>query len=556
MNHRIDVSSIHLGEGSQYYAQYLPAATTQAECALPSTQDFVLSNVPLEPLNETCQFTFPGITPIPPTYIPAAPPPISCADFTGIVNIVGLNAAKTTKISGTSAGVPTCGFNISGIVDVLACESFKASGKVEFTGAAKKDSTLTLLATSRPDCGVALNGIINVAACETFSSEGTITVKSKEKTRGLSVNTKTAIAVTPASIPACGFKLDGELELDACSSFNLIVDSSGSAATTLSFLKESDNSSLGTFKLTPAVTITGENDCEKTIKFSLGALDTNIIIPDAASTTLEISSTNSSILNRWYLDIAETSTGYSLGMKYDDSKVCTTKATMNEIDVVHIKNPPSCCNGGSSYIDMCAGKLFMQDAEGDALSWDSGTGILNLLKSSGTPILNFSSYTSKAYTELNLGQLSFNDNAGTTAGINLYDGLYSSSADGSSVTMSVDSGFYVKSSDGSYAGVTASDGFYYSALDATSVKLYDAGLFVVYPDSGKITLDKMKLEFYVDGTLNNGYVYLSGDGLKMSKGGDTVDITVPKGEDASFQKINLCIDGETKTAWVLMTDPK
>jgi hypothetical protein len=122
--------------------------------------------------------------------------------------------------------------------------------------------------------------------------------------------------------------------------------------------------------------------------------------------------------------------------------------------------------------------------------------------------------------------------------------------------MSVDSGFYVKSSDGSYAGVTASDGFYYSALDTTSVKLYDEGLFVVYPGGGKINLDKTNLELRVDGTLNSGYVYLSGEGLKMSKGGDTVDITVPRGEDASFQKITLCINGETKTAWVLMTDPK
>jgi hypothetical protein len=369
MDHKINTTSIHLGGDNQYYAEYLPIATTQA-CALPSTQDFVLSNVPLTPLNEACQFTFPGVTPIPPVYVPVVVPPVSCEHFGAFVNIRGLNAAKNTRISGSSAGPPNCGLNISGIVDVLACEGFKTTGKISFTGAAKKGSNLDLQSTSRPDCGISLNGTINVVACESFKSEGTITVTAKDKVRKLVVKPKVPIEVIPQDIPDCGFKLKGELELDACSSFNLEVDDSQLTSATLSFVKKSDGSEIGKFKLDPSITITGDDDCEKTIRFSLGAIDASIAIPD--SKTLEVNN-SIAIDGRWTLAISDTATGYMLGFG-DNGKVdppCSKETTQNVLNVVHVKNAKGCCNNGAvdNFLDMCAGSLYMGAYSGGNFDW-------------------------------------------------------------------------------------------------------------------------------------------------------------------------------------------
>lgn len=89
-------------------------------------------------------------------------------------------------------------------------------------------------------------------------------------------------------------------------------------------------------------------------------------------------------------------------------------------------------------------------------------------------------------------------------------------------------------------------------------KIYlENGIAGFESDNGNgITAKIYDAELWLNNTNNSSWSQLYAGGLYMNDGSNFVDIKPPDGKDAYFQQVSVCIDGETKTAYVLMTNPE
>ena len=269
MSNSIDPDSIHLGgTDAKYYAEYFPSTPPAPDtpCALPPEIVWDTHKVPLLPLDQTCQFTFPDITPLPPIYNPpvfnfaacealttdvkftVSKPlrgstltlttkgpeagssglsecgfiltqdlklPDVCESFKADTNINFGKNLRNSKLKLVVKDTPDCGFTLQGNLDINdVCETADLSVDIAFTGAAK-NSYVTSTPTTPGGCDTTLTGLVTVEACETFSATTDVTFGKKLS--------KSSLTLSSSSIPDCGFELIGNIDIgEVCETANII----------------------------------------------------------------------------------------------------------------------------------------------------------------------------------------------------------------------------------------------------------------------------------------------------------------------------------------------
>ena len=227
MANKIDPASIDLGktQPNTYSANYLSVLLSEqpAECALPPALPLELNPTALLPLNPACAFQFPDVTPLPPVYNPPNIKFLACETMGAYTSITAINAAKNSNLLLTSVGPKVnseggpadCALNLTGLLDVQACESFSGNVNITF-GNALRDSNLVVDTSGIPDCGFSLVGNLNVDACETFTANTDISFRGAA--RG------SQLFLEPSSSPDCGVDLVGVVNVVACETFSGNVD--------------------------------------------------------------------------------------------------------------------------------------------------------------------------------------------------------------------------------------------------------------------------------------------------------------------------------------------
>lgn len=229
MSNKIDPDSVDLGKTQLniYSAKYLQVdpADLPPSCALPPGTSLDLTISPEIILNQACVFQFPDIVPIPPTYNPPNLKFLACETLSADTNITFGHAAKSSSLVLTpigpqiaeDGGPGNCGLQLTGNIDVLACETFSANSQVYFAGAVDKlRSRISVTPASAPDCGLSLTGLIKVDACEDFKVTTNIAYLRAAK------NSKLNAKAT--SIPKCGIDLSGVIDVEACEKATVVAD--------------------------------------------------------------------------------------------------------------------------------------------------------------------------------------------------------------------------------------------------------------------------------------------------------------------------------------------
>jgi hypothetical protein len=229
MSNKIDPDSIDLGkeQPNTYSAKYLPVnpADLPPSCALPPGTSLDLTIPPEITLNQACVFQFPDVVPIPPTYNPPNLKFLACETLSADTNITFGHAAQGSSLVLTPVGPQVtedggpgnCGLQLTGNIDVLACETFSANSQIYFSGAVDKlNSRINVTPASAPDCGVALTGLIKVDACEDFKVTTNIAYLRAAK--------KSQINATATTIPKCGLDISGIIDVEACEKATVVAD--------------------------------------------------------------------------------------------------------------------------------------------------------------------------------------------------------------------------------------------------------------------------------------------------------------------------------------------
>lgn len=92
----------------------------------------------------------------------------ACADFTatGEILLKGPNWNSGSGITIVSMPSPDCGLSLQGVLDIKACAEFTASSSVTFSGTAGVSGSIVATPTSAPNCGIALSGNVIIDACK------------------------------------------------------------------------------------------------------------------------------------------------------------------------------------------------------------------------------------------------------------------------------------------------------------------------------------------------------------------------------------------------------
>ena len=134
----LNTSSVKLGDTTnsvkpEYTSMYRPAYEDPSQapeaCKIvdPVKRTFQLEG--LESLNTLCKFAFPPIFLTPPIYNEPPLIPEACESFTASISVDYLGAASGYfELEPTST--PECAVDISGVIEVIACESFGVSNPV------------------------------------------------------------------------------------------------------------------------------------------------------------------------------------------------------------------------------------------------------------------------------------------------------------------------------------------------------------------------------------------------------------------------------------------
>jgi hypothetical protein len=278
---KINPSSIHLGKDqgappqvpadNRYFADYFPAPAKEDQpvsCALPpEIPPLFPPKLPLEPLEPSCEFTFPDVTPIPPVFNPKIELPCVCEQLEATVDIRLENFSEGSYIRMSTGGpnncvsqeasectinlegflkpppaCPTTELNVAGrfgkaftgnsklnvqreddcahtIIydfDINVCETFAADvcpGGISFGSGFKPGSNLTLTPKSAPDCGVELCGKLDLDVCVDLEVQGELCVTGNAVTRN---DIKIEALTNNATGGVCGIGIGGCLDINAC----------------------------------------------------------------------------------------------------------------------------------------------------------------------------------------------------------------------------------------------------------------------------------------------------------------------------------------------------
>lgn len=234
MSSQINPGSVSLNSlnyPQQYFAEYLPVPKEEQppSCALPPGTELDLTPTSLLPLIESCAFQFPEVVPLPPVYNPPSIPNLpnlqfqACETLTAQATVYTAHAAKNSSLQlvaggpkvNTPGGTADCTLNLTGLIDVVACETFDAQVNVGFLRAAKP-SKLNIASTKTPNCGFSLSGVIDVAACEEFKATSSVTFLRAAK--------PSLLKLTYTNIPNCSIDIGGLIDVDACEKFEGKLD--------------------------------------------------------------------------------------------------------------------------------------------------------------------------------------------------------------------------------------------------------------------------------------------------------------------------------------------
>ena len=187
----------------------------------------------------------------------------------------------------------------------------------------------------------------------------------------------------------------------------------------------------------------------------------------------------------------------------DDTKTMTISPT--SVDVAAPNNTGfNISGGGSASGDPLTGSASIDSNIGASFYTGSSKAFLGIQSSSGTD------GSSGDVT------MSIDDGSGSSIVLNTNDGITMISNENDKTTMD-------------YASVTVEDD------SSNMAKLDSAGSVYIYQDGSSVTID--------------------GDGISMNLGGTSVLIDDP-GDEATWQEISVCVDGELMTMQVLGTEPK
>lgn len=254
MPQNIDPASVRLnssGHPLQFFADYFTVepADLSAVCSLPPVVSLNITPTPLIPLNESCEFLFPDVIPLPPVYNPPNVKFTACENLSAISTVTTCKSAKNSYLTlsavgpkGSSSGGPGfCGLTLGGLICIDACESFTAGSKITYKSTKQANAlsgTLALTPTSIPNCGVQLTGELSVDACNNISQTNAFTISSSKA----GVVTGNQLSITKAT-DGCGLNFAGGVVIAACPEV--------SVASTFEVTKK-NNSSSGTLTLAQA----------------------------------------------------------------------------------------------------------------------------------------------------------------------------------------------------------------------------------------------------------------------------------------------------------------
>jgi hypothetical protein len=170
-------------------------------------------------MNQTCTFEFPEAIAIPPIYNPPPPKIIACEAFTATTSLIASGAAKSTILNLIAAGPKECGIELTGIIDVQACEEFTANVDIDFGSSHRKaGSSAAITSTSSPQCGLNLTGYFDVLVCEE------LTVNTDVQFSGAADKGSSLLLGKTSEAPLCGLDLTGLINVQACETFEASAD--------------------------------------------------------------------------------------------------------------------------------------------------------------------------------------------------------------------------------------------------------------------------------------------------------------------------------------------
>jgi hypothetical protein len=148
----------------------------------------------------------------------------ACEKFEANVDINFRRAAKPSSLHFVPKSIPDCGFDLVGDIDVHACETITAETNITTCNATKGSNLI--LRTGGPDnesgaCSIILEGSICAEACESFTASSSINIVGPTSSTGKKMVTRDEWTFEPSSIPDCGVKLFGDVELMACVDFKV-----------------------------------------------------------------------------------------------------------------------------------------------------------------------------------------------------------------------------------------------------------------------------------------------------------------------------------------------
>ena len=237
---KINPDSIHLGKDQNapeqspadnlYFADYFPSPPKEEQpisCLLPpNVPPLFPPKPPLEPLRPACEFLFPDVTIVPPSFFPKFELPCPCETLEASSNIVLRNFAEGSFLSISTSGpnncndpqkASECAIDFRGFLEFPpACPNVSLDISGNF---AKAFEGSRIELTSNGECGHTITYDFQANVCEKFSAklcEGGITF-------GRAFG-DSSLSLIPKSTPDCGFEMCGDFNIKVCEDFESSID--------------------------------------------------------------------------------------------------------------------------------------------------------------------------------------------------------------------------------------------------------------------------------------------------------------------------------------------
>ena len=498
----------------------------------------------------------------------------ACEDFQTSYQVEFGNALRASSLKLVPTSAPHCGAELIGNIDVIACEDFTSTTHVTFNNTTLPNSYLTLTPRSTPHCGVDLTGNIEISACEDFTARGSITAS------GILQGSAT---VTASGKPNCGVTLEGSFFVPPMCEY-VTIENEVAPAPTVIKVTHPDNSEeypgnikFWTYRvpcdnLDPCCQkIITDNYGDEQIEIQAGCLEVDISSNEPLTSDVVFKDQNDNPLGILSLLInTNVSDGNSPCQKLIDMRMANAEVTLDlsRLSSVTGVNDMRLPLGGCDWDILSDGLQLRISVAGDDSGYAPGT--LHMVGSSPLPCFSCEYRDTESApgdgTNTKIGTMDLDklhvgwidsstccDNDNSV--IDMCLGVVHMQEDGAGWTTIGQASINMEgASSNAHGGGGEPCNIYMKA--STDYAILSPGELTLGNWGGQqaqMTINSLSLtENGETFTAQPNALYITGNG----GGSITMEVNTLQGKDAYFQQIDVCVNGEVKQAYVLMTTPE